>query len=251
MTEGREPAVTVDREQPRHSDVTGAPALAHLYVEDLVLRRGGQAALDGVTAGFPRGRTTAIVGPSGAGKTSLLRCLNRLEEPSHGRVLLDGVDIRTFDPRVLRRRVGMVFQTPVLFRGDVQANLAYGLDHPEPDLLLRALEAAQLPPQFLHRNATALSVGEAQRVTIARALVRHPDVILLDEPTSALDRDTAAGIEGLIRDLAIDGLTVVLVSHDLAQAHRIAEHALLLVRGHVAASGPVHEVSAAWPVVAL
>jgi putative ABC transport system ATP-binding protein len=197
-----------------------------------VVERSGTAVLDQVTVGFSPAAVTAVVGPSGAGKTTLLRCLNRLEEPTRGRVLLDGEDVRRLDPRRLRRRVGMVFQTPVLFEGDVRANLAYGLASACDQRLAEVLEAARLPPSFLDRDARRLSVGEGQRVTIARALVREPEVLLLDEPTSALDRDAAGGIERLVRRLADDrGLTLVMVTHDLEQARRVADRAVLLVRG--------------------
>jgi putative ABC transport system ATP-binding protein len=161
---------------------------------------------------------------------------------------LDGADVRTLDPIQLRRRVGMIFQTPVLFDGGVRANLAYGLNGSADDqALASALDASGLPPSYLDRESTALSVGQAQRVCIARALVRHPEVLLMDEPTSALDRDASARIEDLIRSLAGRTLTVVLVTHDLAQAQRVADDAILLVEGKVAAAGLPDEVSAAWP----
>ena len=217
-----------------------------LEVEDVSLRRAGRSVLDRVTARFPRGRVTAVVGPSGAGKTSLLRCLNRLEEPGRGRVLLDGVDVRTIDPTALRRRVGMIFQTPVLFEGGVKANLAYGLGSVERSRLADALEAAGLEDSFLSRDSSALSVGQAQRVCIARSLVRNPEVLLMDEPTSALDRDAAARVERLIVDLVERGLTIVLVTHNFEQAKRVAANAILLIGGRVAGTGRPSEMDDAW-----
>ena len=190
---------------------------------------------------------TAIVGPSGAGKTSLLRCLNRLEEPQSGEVLLDGANIRTLDPTTLRKRVGMIFQTPILFQGSIRSNLTYGLDGVDDRALLETLDAVGLSRSFLERDSTALSVGQGQRVCIARALVRGPEVLLMDEPTSALDKDATARIEALIRDLAEGGLAIVLVTHDLAQASRVADRALLLVEGRVQAQGSMDEVESAWP----
>lgn len=223
------------------------PPDAHLALRAVAVERGGRRVLDGVTATFARGRITAVVGPSGAGKTTLLRTLNRLEEPTGGTVLLDGADIRGLDPRDLRRRVGMVFQTPVLFPGDVRANLAYGLDACSEERLVGALDAAGLDAAFLARDGGALSVGEAQRVTIARALMREPEVLLLDEPTSALDPDAAAGIERLVGRLAARrGLTVVLVTHDLDQAVRVADTSLLVAGGQVGATGDPGEIRRAW-----
>ncbi len=200
-----------------------------------------------VSASFHRHAVTGIVGPSGAGKTSLLRCLNRLEEPDRGSITFDGVDVASLDPIELRRRVGMIFQTPALFEGGVRANLAYGLDTVTEDELATALEAAGLDRAFLDRDSSALSVGQAQRVCIARALVRNPEVLLMDEPTSALDRDASARIEGLVRSLNERGLTVVLVTHDLDQTRRVCDLAVLLVNGRITAKGSPEDVTEAWP----
>ncbi len=218
-----------------------------MVVEGLSLTRGGRRVLRDVDARFAGGRVTAIVGPSGAGKTSLLRCLNRLEEPEAGRVSLDGADIRGLPPTDLRRRVGMVFQTPVLFEGGVRANLAYGLPSVTDEDLVAAMREAGLDQGFLERDSSALSVGQAQRICIARCLVREPEVLLMDEPTSALDKDAAARIERLIGTLAEHGLAIVLVTHDLAQARRVAHDAILLVEGAVATFGSPADIEAAWP----
>jgi putative ABC transport system ATP-binding protein len=218
-----------------------------LVAENIVLARNGRDVLHGVDAAFRRGAVTAVVGPSGAGKTSLLRCLNRLEEPSAGRVLLEGNDIRSLGPSELRRRVGMIFQTPVILEGGVRANLAYGLEDVSEATLAEALVAAGLPETFLDRESSALSVGQAQRVCIARALVRDPAVLLLDEPTSALDKDAAAVIESLLRRLSDRGLTLALVTHNLAQAKRVADEAVLLVDGRVIEVGELGRIEAAWP----
>jgi ABC-type phosphate transport system ATPase subunit len=108
------------------------------------------------------------------------------------------------------------------------------------------LEAAGLPPSFLGRESSALSVGQAQRVCIARALVREPDVLLMDEPTSALDKDAAARIEALITELAERDLTIVLVTHNLLQA-RLASRGFLLVDGRITAAGTIDQLEDAWP----
>lgn len=220
---------------------------SHLALEGVHLSRGGREVLHAVTVGFPRGAVTAVVGPSGSGKSSLLRCLNRLDQPEAGRVLLDGEDITRLAPTDLRCRVGMILQTPTVFEGTVESNLAYGMEQVGREHLIRCLEAADLPASYLDRASTALSVGEAQRVCIARALVRRPEALLLDEPTSALDRDAAGQIEALIGSLQARGLTMVLVTHDLGQARRVAALAVLLVDGAVAAEGTPDRVEAAWP----
>lgn len=223
------------------------PGSWHIVVEHVALERARRPVLRDVSARFARGAVTAIVGPSGAGKTSLLRCINRLEEPHEGRVLLVGTDIRELDPTDLRKRVGMIFQTPVLFEGGVRANLTYGLDEVPNEAIETALEAAGLAASFLERESSALSVGQAQRVCIARALVRKPEALILDEPTSALDLKATKRIEDLLVSLAENGLTIVIVTHDLAQARRIATDALLLDEGRVLAVGTPDEVAAEWP----
>jgi putative ABC transport system ATP-binding protein len=141
----------------------------------------------------------------------------------------------------------MIFQTPALFEGGVRGNLAYGLTDVSDDELRSALASAGLGDGFLERDSSALSVGQAQRVCIARALVRRPEILLMDEPTSALDRDAAARIEQLVTSLNQTGLTVILVTHNLDQALRLAHHAILVVDGRVAATGTPREVTGAWP----
>jgi putative ABC transport system ATP-binding protein len=218
-----------------------------LEARGISLERAHRRVLSDVDVGFRSRLVTAIVGPSGAGKTSLLRCLNRLEEPHAGGVLLDGADIRTLDPTALRKRVGMIFQTPILFEGSVRSNLSYGLDGVDDVALVEALDAVGLHASFLDRDSTALSVGQGQRVCFARALVRGPEVLLMDEPTSALDKDATARIESLIRHLAEGDLAVALVTHNLAQASRVADRAVLLVGGRVQAQGSMDEVESSWP----
>jgi putative ABC transport system ATP-binding protein len=161
-----------------------------------------------------------MVGPSGAGKTTLLRLLNRLDDPDAGDILLDGLDVRTYDVLALRRRVQFVGQVPVTFPGTVAANVG-----PEVDILLPRVG---LPTALAERDADRLSVGEAQRMCLARALARHPECLLLDEPTSALDTASKAGIEALIRSLADEGLTVVMVTHDPHQASELADRTLVV-----------------------
>jgi ABC-type iron transport system FetAB ATPase subunit len=124
-------------------------------------------------------------------------------------------------------------QAPVMLPGDVRANLAYGLDAPDDAALARAVEATGLGRAFLDRQARELSGGEAARVAIARALVRDPCVLLLDEPTAALDRESAAAVEGLVGALAGRGLGIVIVTHDEAQAERVAIRTVRLAGGTV------------------
>ncbi len=189
----------------------------------MAVARGGRQILRGIDLKVEAGQVVAVAGPSGVGKSSLLRCLVRLDEPAAGRVLVDGSDAAGLDPCVLRRRVGLVMQAPPMLPGDVRANLAYGLEAPQEGELREALAATGLAPALLDRRASELSGGEAGRVAVARALTRDPGALLLDEPTAALDRDSAAAVEALVRELAGRGLGVLVVTHDDAQAERIAD----------------------------
>jgi ABC-type cobalamin/Fe3+-siderophores transport system ATPase subunit len=195
--------------------------LPRIETETLAVARGGRVVLRGIDLRVHAGEVTALVGPSGAGKSSLLRCIVRLDEPASGRVLVDGQDAAGLEPCDLRRRVGLVAQAPVMLPGDVRGNLAYGL--PGPADLEGALAATGLDPSFMHRPARELSGGEAARVAVARALTREPVALLLDEPTAALDREAAAPVEALVRDLARRGLGILIVTHDEAQAERVAD----------------------------
>jgi ABC-type transport system involved in cytochrome bd biosynthesis fused ATPase/permease subunit len=177
-----------------------------------------------------------LLGPSGAGKTSLLRTLVGLELPTNGRVELDGCDVRELDPRVLRRRVALVTQRPVMLPGTVAENLALGLADPARPRLADALRATGLEPDaFLVRSAAELSGGEAARVAVACALVRDPGALLLDEPTAGLDHRRAAAVEALVVRLAARGSTVLIVTHDEAQARRVAIRAVRLRDGRIEA----------------
>ena len=194
---------------------------------------GGVEILKGVDARIPDGDVTAVVGPSGAGKSTLLRAINRLIEPSSGEIYLDGEPTSALDPLELRRRVGMVFQIPALFGDSVEEAVLYGarLSGKDADLG-RLLEMVGLDDSLARRDLRALSVGQQQRVTMARALALEPEALLLDEPTSALDEAARRRIEDLVRDInARLGLTMVFVRHDLAQVGRVADQVVVLAEG--------------------
>ena len=194
---------------------------------------GGAEILKGVSLAVGEGEVVCVTGPSGSGKSTLLRALNRLVEPTAGEVYLDGTPTSTIDPLVLRRRVGMIFQLPAISGGSVEEAILYG-----PRLLGRGadvaglLEAVALDPALASRDPGSLSVGQQQRVSIARALALEPEVLLMDEPTSALDEAARDRIEGLVKELnRSEGLTFVIVSHDLGQVERLADRVVLVVAG--------------------
>jgi putative ABC transport system ATP-binding protein len=227
-----------------------------LTVDDLTLEvpAGGGSArrlLDGISFDIDAGQIFTILGPSGSGKSSLLRCLNRLAEPTGGDVALDGVDVATIPVRELRRRVGMVFQHPTLFPGTIADNVLYGprardaLPTDQVDFARRQLDLVGLPPDWAGHPVDDLSGGEIQRVALARALANEPDVLLLDEPTAALDQSAGARVERLLLDLASrTRLTFVWVTHDLDQARRIGDAGLVLVDGRVVEQGSLGQLLA-------
>jgi putative ABC transport system ATP-binding protein len=205
---------------------------ASLQFESVTVRlTDGRELLTEVSAQVVAGAITVVAGPSGAGKSTLLRLGDRLEVPSSGRVLFEGTDIATMDPCLLRRRVGMVFQRPVLFAGTVADNLRVADATAITDRLAGALDRVGLGPEFLDRTGDDLSGGEAQRVCIARTLLTEPHVLLMDEPTSALDPANRRAIEELARMLAQRGLGIMWVSHDHAQVERLADHLIVLHEG--------------------
>jgi len=188
--------------------------------------------LNGVSLTIPSG-STAVVGPSGAGKSTLLRLLNRLADPDEGIVRFHDTDVRELDPLELRRRVGLVPQLPAPVPGTVADNVRFGPRlHGEEVDPERPLQLAGLDASFAERDASRLSVGEQQRVMLARALALEPEVLLLDEPTASLDAGATSAVEGALRNL--HGVSLVLVTHDRAQADRLTERAIELEGGRVA-----------------
>ena len=178
--------------------------------------------------------STALVGPSGSGKSTLLRLLNRLADPDEGVVRFHGTDVRELDPLELRRRVGLVPQLPAPVPGSVAENVCFGPrlhgDDVDPGAPVRL---AGLDSSFLERDASRLSVGEQQRVMLARALALEPEVLLLDEPTASLDSGATEAVEDALRNL--DEVSLVLVTHDRGQAERLAERTIELEAGRVMA----------------
>jgi putative ABC transport system ATP-binding protein len=203
--------------------------------DDVVVRFGDDVVLDHITTEVPDGGgITCLLGASGAGKSTLLRLCNRLEVPGSGQVRLRGRPLDDIDPLALRRAVGMVFQRPTLFPGTVRDNLLVADPDAGEDVMREVLDRARLPASFLDRDADSLSGGEQQRACLARTLITGPEVLLMDEPTSALDPTATKALEELGRGLADAGMPVLWVTHDLAQADRIADRRIVLIRGRLA-----------------
>lgn len=204
--------------------------------EHVGLTDGGATVLDDVDVAVRADGITVVSGPSGAGKSTLLRMCNRLVVPTSGRVLLRGRPLDELDPVALRRQVGMVFQRPTVFDGTCHDNLRAACARNEP-LAASTAEAALarvgLDPELLDRDAKVLSGGEAQRLCLARTLTTGCEVLLADEPTSALDHEATGVLEELARELADGGMPVLWVTHDRAQADRLADHRLTVEEGRV------------------
>jgi glutamine transport system ATP-binding protein len=222
-----------------------------IQVRDLTKSFGDHEVLKGITVDIEQGEVVAVIGPSGSGKSTFLRCLNKLEDPTSGHVVIDGFDLTdpTVDLDAVRQHIGMVFQhfnlfphmtvlenitlAPVelkkLSRGDAEKR---GME-----LLARvnlSEKAAARPSQ--------LSGGQKQRVAIARALAMSPAIMLFDEATSALDPEMVGEVLQVIRDLTAEGMTMILVTHEMGFAREVSDRVLFMADGLIAEQGPPSEV---------
>jgi polar amino acid transport system ATP-binding protein len=213
--------------------------------KDIHLSFGPNAVLRGVDIDVPAGSTVAVIGPSGSGKSTLLRTLNRLYEPDRGDILLDGRSVLGDNPDRLRQRIGMVFQQFNLFpHRSVLDNVMLAprkLRRLSGDVA-RELALAQLDRVGLKHKADArpgtLSGGQQQRVAIARALAMAPQVMFFDEATSALDPEMVKGILALITELGAEGMTMVVVTHEMGFARSASDTVVFMDQGKVVESGP-------------
>ena len=223
-------------------------AEALISARGLVKSFNAMRALDGVDCDVARGEKLVVIGQSGSGKSTLIRCLNGLVRPDAGTIAVDGVRIDTHsesDWRGLRRRIGMVFQDYALFPHlTVLANIALapvraGLStrHEAEDDARRLLERVHLPDKAA-AYPIALSGGQQQRVAIARALAMRPEIMLFDEPTSALDPEMIKEVLDLMGELARDGMTMVVVSHEMGFARQVADRVIFMEAGHIIEEGP-------------
>jgi tungstate transport system ATP-binding protein len=198
---------------------------------------GGVTILDGVSINFTAGAPTVLIGPNGSGKTTLLRAAMGLILPSRGRITWGG---REVSPPTRR---AIMFQRPVMLRRSAAANIRYalaaaGVAHAERQQRLAELLSLVGLEALAGRPARQLSGGEQQRLSLARALARDPAVLFLDEPTASLDPAATKAIEDLVRAISARGIKVVMATHDLGEAKRLAGEIVLLHRGSIVESGP-------------
>jgi len=197
-----------------------------------------------VTGSFTKGRITAVIGPSGAGKTSLFRLCNGMLSPTSGSILIDGKDIAQYDPVALRRHVGVVLQQAIMLEGSVRDNLELplqlagkGLSNDRAEQITRLVG---LERDILDQNSRDLSGGQKQKVSIARTLLNKPEILLLDEITSSLDRVSKQDIENLIKRINKEhGTTVIWITHSLQQAQSVADEVWVMMDGGIAEAGAV------------
>ncbi len=216
---------------------------AVLRLEGVTVRRGDAVLLSSVDVCIEAVTCTALVGPSGAGKSTLLRLLNRFEDPTDGVVSFRGQPLHALDVLQLRRSVVLVAQRPALLTDVVADEVRVAAPNLTDDDVAGLLERVGLSGDFLTRTTGTLSGGEAQRLCLARALAVRPEVLLLDEPTSSLDAASAELVEESVAALVRDGMTVVLVSHDVGQARRLSRRAVVLRSGLVVEQGVVSDLA--------
>ena len=220
-------------------------------VKDLCKSFGQLQVLKDLNETFYKGDVAAIIGPSGSGKSTFIRCLNLLEQPTSGTILFEGTDItaKGFDVNRHRQKVGMVFQQFNLFNNlSILNNVTVSMEkvkhvlHAEAEAKAMALlkrvgldsKAGSYPSQ--------LSGGQKQRIAIVRALALEPDVLLFDEPTSALDPEMVGEVLQVISDLAADGITMVVVTHEMGFARKVANRVLFMDGGQIAEQGTPEEI---------
>ena len=213
-----------------------------IEVKNLTKSFDGQMVLNGITTEICQGEVVAIIGPSGCGKSTFLRSLNLLEVPTSGQILFEGTDLtdKTVDINKVRQKIGMVFQQFNLFPNHtIKDNITLApvtlglMTKEEADKkAMELLERVGLPEKA-DAYPSMLSGGQKQRIAIARSLAMNPDVMLFDEPTSALDPEMVGEVLELMRELAADGMTMVVVTHEMGFAREVASRVMFINEGNI------------------
>ncbi len=221
-----------------------------LQVQNLCLELEGRSILDRVHLSLPGEGVTVLIGPSGAGKSSLLRCLNLLWDGWQGEIFIGECSVRQWPggPDALRRHIGLIGQKPVVFPGSIRRNLLFGLDRRArktlpPSRIETVLGLSGLWEEVRDRldvSADGLSLGQQQRLCIARTLMLRPELLLVDEPTSSLDPHSCRIVEKTLSTLA-SNLPILWVTHDLTQAQRVAGQVVFMCQGKVVEQAPAEE----------
>lgn len=207
-------------------------------LEDINLSKGGKDILRDINIEIAKGDRISVVGPSGSGKSSLLRLLSSLDSPSRGRILYMGHDIEQKEPMEYRKRVRYVFQKPYLFGNTVRDNLTFCYNvvdcEPDYDRIYYLMDRFNMPREFLDKEKDSLSGGEQQRIALVRSLLIEPEVLLLDEVTASLDLANSLLVEEYMIELnEKKGVTTFLVSHDIDQVKRWGGNTIYLEKGKI------------------
>lgn len=220
-------------------------------IKDLQKKFGSLTVFDGLSETICKGDVVVIIGPSGGGKSTFIRCLNLLEQPTAGKIYFEGEDItgKGFDVNRHRQKVGMVFQQFNLFNNlTVLENITISLtkvkkqsEEESEEKALKLLKRVGLEDKA-NAYPSQLSGGQKQRIAIVRALAMEPDVLLFDEPTSALDPEMVGEVLDLMRDLAKDGMTMVVVTHEMGFARKVGTRVLFMDGGQIAEQGTPEEI---------
>jgi putative ABC transport system ATP-binding protein len=202
-----------------------------------------QSIIRNVSGSFRKGKITTLVGPSGAGKTTLFRLCNGLISPTKGEIYVDGKSIQTYEPTDLRKKVGLALQGATMIQGDVFTNLnlprTLSEDNLSEEEAQTLLERVSLERELLYRDVDDLSGGQRQKLSIARTLVNRPEILLLDEITSSLDRISKHDIEVLIQRINQESkVTIIWITHNLTQATEIGDDTWVMMQGELVESGP-------------
>jgi tungstate transport system ATP-binding protein len=218
----------------------GSASILPLRLENLAFAAGNHRLIDGITARLEAGTRTVILGHNGAGKSLLLRLCHGLLRPSDGHVVWTDHGL---GPDWVRRRQAMVFQHPVVLRRSARANVAYGLALAGVSWRERRKQAEDALAEvglaaLADRSARALSGGERQRLALARAWALHPEVLFLDEPTASLDPAATRAVENVIAAFDMAGTKIIMTTHDLGQARRLAEEVMFLHKGRLLEHAP-------------
>ncbi len=222
-----------------------------IEIRHLQKQFGDHVVLRDINLSVNKGETVSVIGASGSGKSTMLRCINLLEEPTNGKILFHGENIQTSDIKLsqYRARVGMVFQSFNLFNNMTalencitgQVSVLKRDREKAKQVALHYLEKVGMLP-FINAKPKQLSGGQKQRVAIARALSMEPEVLLFDEPTSALDPQMVGEVLGVMRSLADEGLTMIVVTHEMAFAKDVSSHVIFMADGVICESGTSEEI---------
>lgn len=220
-----------------------------IQVKGLKKNFGALQVLKGVDAAIEENEVVCIIGPSGSGKSTFLRCLNRLEEITEGEILIDGVHLSKENENEVRTEMGMVFQSfnlfphmSVLDNVTIGPRKVRGIDRKEAEKKALELLARVGLRDKADGYPSSLSGGQKQRVAIARALAMNPDVMLFDEPTSALDPEMVGEVLNVMKQLAHEGMTMVVVTHEMGFAREVADRVIFIDEGYIVEQGPPSEV---------